>query len=125
VGRAPSLLIVDDSVSIRKYVSGLFIEQGFKTETAANGREALEKLKSQKFDLMITDLEMPQFNGYELIEVIRNDAKFEEMPIVVLTGRTGSKFEEMSHALGADAYINKPFSDQELIQKVKSFIIQK
>ncbi len=125
VGRPPEILIVDDSVSIRKYVSGLFLEQGFKTETAANGREALEILKKRKIDLMITDLEMPHFNGYELIEAVRKEEKYQEMPIVVLTGRTGTKFEEMSHALGADAYINKPFRDQELIQKVKSFIIQK
>ncbi len=124
VGRPPVLLIVDDSVSIRKYVSGLFLEQGYKTETAANGREALEKLKKHKIDLIITDLEMPHFNGYELIETIRKDEDFQNLPIVVLTGRTGHKFEEMSHSLGADAYINKPFRDQELIQKVKSFIIQ-
>ncbi len=124
VGRPPVLLIVDDSVSIRKYVSGLFLEQGFKTETAANGREALEKLRKNKIDLVITDLEMPHYNGYELIEAIRKDDNYQELPIVVLTGRTGHKFEEMSHSLGADAYINKPFRDQELINKVKEFIIQ-
>jgi len=123
--RDPVILIVDDSISIRKYVSGIFAENQFQTLAAKNGLEAMEMLKKQAVDLIITDLEMPQMSGYDFIKAIRENPKISDLPIIVLTGRTGKKFEELSMDLGADAYVNKPFKDSELLQLVNKFIVRK
>ncbi len=121
-GRKPSILIVDDSLSIRKYLNSLLMQKGFKTDTARNGYEALELLNKQHFDIMITDLEMPKLSGYELIETLRYDQRFASFPIIVLTGRAGENFRQLTTQLGADAYIVKPFQDQELLNQIANFI---
>ncbi len=124
-GRDPVVLIVDDSISIRKYVSGIFTDHHYQTLVAKNGSEALNLLQKHQVDLIITDLEMPQMSGYEFIKAIREHPDLQALPVVVLTGRTGKKFEELSMDLGADAYVNKPFKDMELLQLVNKFIVRK
>ncbi|MEL6822947.1 MAG: hybrid sensor histidine kinase/response regulator, partial [Calditrichota bacterium] len=121
-GRKPMALIVDDSLSIRKYLSSLLIQKGYQTETARNGYEALELLNKQDFDIMVTDLEMPKLSGYELIETVRYDKRFAGFPIIVLTGRAGENFRQLTSELGADAYIVKPFKDRELFDQLERFI---
>ena len=120
--RRPTVLIVDDSLSIRKYLSGLLEEQGYKTDLARNGYEALEYLKTREFDIIITDLEMPKLSGYELIESLRLDKKFANLPIIVLTGKAGENFRNLTTQLGADAYIIKPFKDRDLFVEIEKFI---
>lgn len=121
-GRKPVALVVDDSLSIRKYLSSLLMQKGFVTETARNGYEALELLNKQEFDIMVTDLEMPKLSGYELIETLRYDQRFMAFPIIVLTGRAGENFRQLTAELGADAYIIKPFKDRELFEQIDKFI---
>lgn len=121
-GRKPVALVVDDSLSIRKYLSSLLMQKGFATETARNGYEALELLNKQEFDIMVTDLEMPKLSGYELIETLRYDQRFGSFPIIVLTGRAGENFRQLTQELGADSYIVKPFKDRELFEQVEKFI---
>ncbi len=121
-GRKPVALVVDDSLSIRKYLSSLLIQKGYATETARNGYEALELLNKQEFDIMVTDLEMPKLSGYELIETLRYDQRFTGFPIIVLTGRAGENFRQLTAELGADAYIIKPFKDRELFEQLDKFI---
>lgn len=121
-GRRPAALVVDDSLSIRKYLSNLLMQKGFVTETARNGYEALELLNSRSFDIMVTDLEMPKLSGYELIEAVRMDEKYQDFPIIVLTGRASADIRQMTKDLGADAYIIKPFKDKELLDQVQKFV---
>ncbi|MEZ4744810.1 MAG: Hpt domain-containing protein [Calditrichia bacterium] len=121
-GRKPVALIVDDSLSIRKYISSLLMQKGYITDTARNGYEALELLNKQEFDIMVTDLEMPKLSGYELIETVRYDQRFNQFPIIVLTGRAGENFRQLTQELGADAYIVKPFKDRELFEQLEKFI---
>ncbi|MFQ5583183.1 MAG: response regulator, partial [Calditrichia bacterium] len=120
--RRPNILIVDDSLSIRKYLSGILSEKGYLTDTSRNGAEALELLKSKEFDIMITDLEMPQVSGYELIESVRQEEQFDTLPIIVLTGRAGENFKNLTAELGADSYIIKPFKDRELFEEIDKFV---
>ena len=121
-GRKPVALIVDDSLSIRKYLSSLLMQKGYITDTARNGYEALELLNKQDFDIMVTDLEMPKLSGYELIETLRYDQRFSDFPIIVLTGRAGDNFRQLTAELGADAYVIKPFKDRELFDQLEKFI---
>ena len=121
-GRKPVALVVDDSLSIRKYLSSLLMQRGYVTDTARNGYEALELLNKQDFDIMVTDLEMPKLSGYELIETLRYDQRFTGFPIIVLTGRAGDNFRQLTTELGADAYIIKPFKEKELFEQIDKFI---
>ncbi len=122
-GRKPVALIVDDSLSIRKYISELLNQHGYVTDTARNGYEALELLKRQEFDILITDLEMPKLSGYELIETLRYEKRYNHLPIIVLTGRSGDSFKQLTKELGADAFIAKPFKDRELLEQLNNYIV--
>lgn len=121
-GRNPLVLVVDDSLSIRKFLANLLKQQGFKVEMAKNGYEALEKLNQNSFDLVITDLEMPHLSGYELIEQVRNDSRWDYLPIIVLTGRASKHIQQLTMNLGADEFIIKPFKENALIEKIGEFI---
>ncbi|MEJ2536716.1 MAG: response regulator, partial [Calditrichia bacterium] len=75
-----------------------------------------------EFDLLVTDLEMPNLSGYELIEQIRSDARWDDLPIVVLTGRASQHIQQMTMKLGADEFIIKPFKEEDLLKKIQHFI---
>ncbi len=120
--RKPLILVVDDSLSIRKFLSGLLKKQDFEVELAKNGQTAIELLSQREFDVVITDLEMPQLSGYDLIEQIRGDARWDSLPVIVLTGRAGKNIEQHSLKLGADEFVIKPFKESELLGKISEYI---
>ena len=121
-GRQPIALIVDDSISVRKFVASVLNKKNYKTILTSNGEEALSKLESNNFDIVITDLEMPKMHGFDLIEHIRKDKKFKELPIIILTGRAGEKQKEKGISVGANAFIIKPFKESDLIGVIEDFI---
>ena len=121
-GRKPVALIVDDSVSVRKFVSSVLEKNDYATILAEDGPEALEELEKNKFDIIITDLEMPKMQGFDLIAEIRKHRKFESIPIVILTGRAGKKHKDKGTELGANAYITKPFKESDLLNTLEEFI---
>ena len=120
--RKPIALIVDDSVSVRRFVANVLEKNNYKTLLASDGINALEELKVKSFDIVITDLEMPKMHGYELIEKIRKQKKLQDLPIVILTGRAGKKHKDMGIKLGANAFIVKPFKDNDLLSTLNKFI---
>jgi chemosensory pili system protein ChpA (sensor histidine kinase/response regulator) len=121
-GRRPSALIVDDSISVRKFVASVLNKNNYKTVLTSNGEEALHRLKGGNFDIIITDLEMPKMHGFDLIEDIRKDVKYNDLPIIILTGRAGQKQKEKGMELGANAFIVKPFKEGDLLSILDDFI---
>jgi chemotaxis protein histidine kinase CheA len=121
-GRAPKALIVDDSVSVRKFVSSVLEKNKYTTVLTEDGPEALETLRKEKFDIIITDLEMPKMHGFDLIQEIRSYKKYQSIPIVILTGRAGKKHKDKGKELGANAYITKPFKENDLLKSLEDFI---
>jgi chemosensory pili system protein ChpA (sensor histidine kinase/response regulator) len=113
--RARRLLLVDDSVSVRKAVGQMLVRHGYGVTAAADGEEALEALRQGSFDAVLTDLEMPRLNGYELIEEIRRNPGGGELPIVVITTRAGDKHLDLARQLGATACFGKPFDAAQLL----------
>jgi len=109
-----SILVVDDSVSIRKYVSGVLERSGHNVTTANDGLDAWQKVQEGAFDLVISDLEMPRMHGYELIAEIKKLERTRNIPVVFLTARAGEKHRRMGVELGAAAFLNKPFGEPEL-----------
>ena len=121
-GRNPIALIVDDSISVRRFVASVLEKNNYDTVLASDGINALAELKGKSFDIVITDLEMPKMHGYELIEKIRIQKKLQDLPIVILTGRAGKKHKDMGIKLGANAFIVKPFKDNDLLSTLNKFI---
>lgn len=120
--RKPRILIVDDSNSVRSFVSSVLEKHGFITLKANNGKEALELLEKDLPDLMITDLEMPVMDGFKLIEQTRKQPEMAGLPIVILTGRTGKAQRDKGTRLGANSFIGKPFKEGDLMKVIKDFI---
>ncbi len=119
----PEVLIADDSISIRKVVSHFLNQAGYAVQVAHDGLEAWNKLNSpHRFDLLITDLEMPKMHGYELITKVRNKPELQDLPIIVLTSRAGEKHYQKATALGANDYLVKPFDDKKLLESVQKLL---
>ena len=114
-GVAPKVMVVDDSSTVRLVTSRFLKRCGYSVETARDGLEALQLLaKGSAADLFVFDLEMPGMGGFELIAEVRRKAEFKDTPIVVVTSRTAEKHRERATALGATAYLAKPYEDSHL-----------
>jgi two-component system chemotaxis response regulator CheY len=116
------ILIADDSPTIRKFVSIALSMQGFEVVSASDGMEALEKLPAQKIDLVITDLNMPNLDGYELIKNIRETQQYKDIPIIILSSLAGSQEIEKGMKCGADSYLVKPFDPKRIQYEVSKYI---
>lgn len=117
-----SILLIDDSLSIRKFVGRMLESAGYKVETAVDGEEGLRKASAQNYRLILTDLEMPKLNGYEVIQGLRSRAQTQQTPIVVMTTRAGDKHRQMALNIGASSYIAKPVEERALIQEIERWI---
>ena len=104
-------LLVDDSISVRKFVGQMLERSGFEVVTASNGVEALEHVENTAIHAVITDLEMPNGHGYELIETLRRRPSTRSLPIVILTTRSGEKHHDLARRLGVDHYLTKPVDE--------------
>jgi chemosensory pili system protein ChpA (sensor histidine kinase/response regulator) len=118
------LLLVDDSVSVRKVVSKMLLRAGYDVTTANDGQDALEVLRQKTFDVVLSDLEMPRLNGYELIEDVRRRFSKEALPIIVMTTRAGEKHMNLALDLGANNYFTKPIDENKLLNFLRSLIRQ-
>lgn len=118
------ILIVEDDDGIRKYLEDE-LRKFFVIVTTSNGQEALERLQTEKPDLIISDVMMPIMNGYELTKIIRSDSKTSDIPIILLTAMIGEEKKVKGFDVGADAYIEKPFSLRILVAKCRQLISQR
>lgn len=111
----PALLIVDDSLSVRRILGQLLTRHGFAVTSAVDGEEALELLRERPFDVVLTDLEMPGVDGYQLIEDLRRRPATRELPVVVITTRGGDKHAQLARQLGVSGFFAKPFDEGALL----------
>lgn len=116
------VLIADDSPTIRKFVSFSLTMQGMEVVSASDGMEALEKLPKQKIDLVITDLNMPNLDGFELIKSIRENEEYKEIPIIILSSLSGSEEIERGMSCGANSYLVKPFDPKRIQYEVSKYV---
>jgi chemosensory pili system protein ChpA (sensor histidine kinase/response regulator) len=114
------VLLVDDSISVRRFVGQMLEKAGFDVTTAADGADAITRLGDASFDVVVTDLEMPRVNGYELIDDLRRRASTRTLPVIVLTTRAGDKHVALARQLGVDHYVTKPVEEQTFVSLVTS-----
>ncbi len=120
------VLIVDDSLLIRKMEKKVFTSKGIETIEASDGKQALEALKQsyQEIALVITDLNMPSMNGYELLKTMKNDAHFQHIPVVVATTESDKAIVNQSLMEGAADFIIKPFKTQDLVKLLQKYVVE-
>jgi two-component system chemotaxis response regulator CheY len=118
-----TILIVEDSATTRALIRAVVDELGdFETSEAASGFEALKMLPQQEYDLIITDINMPDINGLELISFVRNNPRYNRLPIVIVSTERSEEDRNRGLALGATAYVSKPFKSDELQEIIKKTI---
>ncbi len=116
------ILVADDSPSIRKFVSFALTMKGFEIVPASDGMEALEKLPAERINLVITDLNMPNLDGFELIKAIRNNLDYRDIPIIILSSLAGSEEIQRGMDCGANSYLIKPFDPKRIAYEVSKYL---
>jgi len=115
-----TILLVEDSATTRALIRAVIDEMGdFNTVEASSGFEALKLLPTQEFDLVITDINMPDINGLELINFLKNNQRYNHIPLIIVTTERSEEDRKRGMALGAIAYITKPFKADELQEVIK------
>ena len=116
--RGARILLADDNADMRDYVARLLVEQRYRVEAVPNGAAALEAVRRERPDLVLSDVMMPEMDGFELLEALRADPGTREIPIVLLSARAGEEARIEGVEAGADDYLVKPFSARELLARV-------
>jgi chemosensory pili system protein ChpA (sensor histidine kinase/response regulator) len=116
------IVLADDSISVRKFVGRMLEKAGYRVKLAADGLEALETVSAGGVDLVITDLEMPRTNGYELMAHMRQQPETRNIPVMVVTSRAGAKHRDRALKEGAAAFLVKPVQEDQLVATVADLI---
>jgi len=120
----PLVLVVDDSITVRRVTQRLLRREGYRVALAADGLQALERLAEEKPAVVLSDIEMPRMDGFDLARNIRNDVKLRDLPIIMITSRIAEKHREHAKELGVDHYLGKPYSEEELLALVRQYCTQ-
>ncbi|HEY4559577.1 MAG TPA: hybrid sensor histidine kinase/response regulator, partial [Lysobacter sp.] len=118
----PLVMVVDDSVTMRKVTGRVLERHGYEVATAKDGIDALERMAERVPDLMLLDIEMPRMDGYELAAAMKSDSRLRDVPIVMITSRTGEKHRQRAFELGVNRYLGKPYQEPELMRNVNELL---
>ena len=122
VSTQPTVMVVDDSITVRKVTTRLLERNDYLVVSAKDGVDALNQLNESQPDIVLLDVEMPRMDGFELATNMRNDEKLKNIPIIMITSRTGDKHRERAFNIGVNMYMGKPFNEDELLQNIKTFV---
>ncbi|GMR03673.1 MAG: hypothetical protein BMS9Abin22_175 [Gammaproteobacteria bacterium] len=120
----PVIMVVDDSLTVRKVTGKHLQKRGMEVMVAKDGIDAVEQLRDRVPDVMLVDIEMPRMDGYELTSRIRSEAKLKHIPIIIITSRAGGKHRKRALELGADMYMSKPYQEEELFRNVDTLLVK-
>jgi chemosensory pili system protein ChpA (sensor histidine kinase/response regulator) len=121
VSQIPLILVVDDSITVRRVTQRLLQREGYRVSMAADGLQALERLQEERPAVVLSDIEMPRMDGFDLARNIRADVRLNNLPIIMITSRIAEKHREHAKELGVDHYLGKPFSEEELMSLVRHY----
>ncbi|TXY08273.1 response regulator [Vibrio mimicus] len=113
------VLAVDDSISIRQMVSHTLQDAGYEVETATDGRDALSKAQKSRFDVIISDVNMPVMGGFEFVKAVRMQSQYKFTPILMLTTETSPEKKQEGKAVGATGWLVKPFNPETLLKTLQ------
>ncbi|WP_449284030.1 response regulator [Luteimonas yanweni] len=120
--RVPLVIVVDDSITMRKVTGRVLERNNFEVATARDGIDALERMVDRVPDLMLLDIEMPRMDGYELATAMKADPRLRNVPIIMITSRTGEKHRQRAFEIGVERYLGKPYQENELLRNVHDLL---
>jgi chemosensory pili system protein ChpA (sensor histidine kinase/response regulator) len=120
--RTPYVLVVDDSLTVRKITSRLLTREGFEAGTARDGVDALQVLAERVPDVILLDIEMPRMDGFEFAKTVKTDPKLRNIPIIMITSRTAPKHRARAAEIGVEVYLGKPYQEEELLQQIRQAV---
>jgi chemosensory pili system protein ChpA (sensor histidine kinase/response regulator) len=118
-------LVVDDSITMRRVTQRLLERRGVKVITARDGLDAIEVLREHEADVILLDIEMPRMDGYQFAKHVRNDAKLKDMPIIMVTSRSGEKHRARAIEIGVNDYLSKPYQEGDLVAAISALVGRK
>ncbi|MGB1244124.1 MAG: response regulator, partial [Porticoccaceae bacterium] len=121
--QVPHILVVDDSVTVRKVTSRILNRQGYRVSTAKDGVEAMKMLQEEKPSVMLLDIEMPRMDGFEVATRVRASNLLENIPIIMITSRTGDKHRQRAMELGVNLYMGKPYQEEQLLDAIDALLV--
>src|SRR6266850_6427908 len=121
----PTILVIDDEPYILRSLSYLLAREGYTVETAANGEEGLQRVRSLRPPLVFLDIMMPQMNGYEVCEQVKQDSSLDSTYVIMLSAKGQQIDRERGLLGGADEYMTKPFSPREVAQRVRTILAER
>ncbi|MCP4125528.1 MAG: response regulator [Gammaproteobacteria bacterium] len=116
------IMVVDDSITVRKVTGRLLERNGMEVETAKDGVDALAMLQDYHPDVMLLDIEMPRMDGFEVARHMRNSEQMRDIPIIIITSRTGEKHRKLALELGVKRYLGKPYQETDLLETIESVL---
>ena len=120
--RQAAVLVVDDSLTVRKITGRALAREGYNVVVAKDGIEALEKMQSATPDVIITDVEMPRMDGFDLTRNVRADPRLKDLPVIMITSRTAEKHRKHAAELGVNVFLGKPYEERELLEHIAGFV---
>jgi chemosensory pili system protein ChpA (sensor histidine kinase/response regulator) len=117
----PLILVVDDSITVRRVTQRLLKREGYRVALANDGLQALERLQEEKPALVLSDIEMPRMDGFDLLRNIRADSQLADLPVIMITSRIAQKHRDHASELGANHYLGKPYSEEQLLGLVRDY----
>ncbi|MGH7681618.1 MAG: response regulator [Candidatus Eiseniibacteriota bacterium] len=118
------ILVVDDEIYIVHILDFSLGMEGYEVITALDGEQALEKLKSDRPDLIVLDIMMPKLDGYEVCKAIKSDPETRQIPVILLSAKGRNVDQKLGFDVGADDYITKPFSPRKLVERINQLLGQ-
>jgi len=119
---APLIMIVDDSLTVRRITGRLLEREGYQVLTAKDGLDALEQLRDTLPAVLLVDIEMPRMDGFDLTRNVRGDARTKDIPIIIISSRTAVKHRNQAASLGVNAFLGKPYQETELLQHISACV---
>ncbi|MEO8836816.1 MAG: response regulator, partial [Caldimonas sp.] len=123
VALAPLVLVVDDSLTVRRVTQRLLVREGYRVTLAKDGLDALERLADELPQVVLSDIEMPRMDGFDLVRNIRADARWRDLPVIMITSRIAQKHRDHATELGVDHYLGKPYSEEDLLALIARYIV--
>jgi chemosensory pili system protein ChpA (sensor histidine kinase/response regulator) len=120
--RQLTVMVVDDSITVRKVTTRLLERNDMNVIAAKDGVDAVAKLQEKVPDIMLLDIEMPRMDGFELATHVRNEPRLRDIPIIMITSRTGDKHRQRAMQIGVNRYLGKPFQETELLENIRGLL---
>jgi chemosensory pili system protein ChpA (sensor histidine kinase/response regulator) len=117
----PLVLVVDDSITVRRVTQRLLQREGYRVALAADGLQALERLAEEMPGVVLSDIEMPRMDGFDLVRNMKADPRWAKLPVITITSRIAEKHREHAMSLGVDHYLGKPYSEEELLSLIRRY----